>query len=378
MLAMSRIDRRHVRSAGVLALLTLMVFLAGGATHIVARGETLGEIALEHGVTVREIVEANDIANPDLILIGQQLEIPDTDDTGQIPTPSGITHTVVRGEVLARIADEYGVSVFDVVAANSIPNPDLLHPGQRLIIPSAGAAVGDAPLYHVVQRSDSLASIAARYGISVRQLAQANGMTTSSVIAIGIQLRLTPAETFEPEGVGTIEYVVRSGDRVGDIAYEYGTTISEIVRLNNLRNANLIRTGQVLEVPARGWICPVPNAGFINDWGYPRSGGRFHEGSDLFAPRGTPVYAPVSGVVSQIIGSIGGLQFTLKGDGGATYYGTHLDSFGEDGRVSAGALVGTVGDSGNARGAKTHLHFEIHPDGIEAVNPYPTLQAACG
>jgi len=115
----------------------------------------------------------------------------------------------------------------------------------------------------------------------------------------------------------------------------------------------------------------VPGARFINDWGYPRSGGRFHEGNDLFADRGTPVYAPISGVVTQLIGSIGGLQFTLVGDDGHTYYGTHLDSFGEDGWVLAGSLLGTVGDTGNARGSKPHLHFEIYPDGAEPVNRIP-------
>ena len=382
MLAIPRVDRRHLHATGVLGLLFSLVVLGGAATHVVERGETLGEIALMHGVTVRQLVDTNDLRNPDLILIGQELVIPGTDQTVPLPAPEDPTstqasHTVVRGEVLARIAADYGVSVSDLVAANSIDNPDLIHPGQRLIIPSAGTVVGGVPLYHVVRRGDTLASIAARYDLSVKMLAEANGMTTSSVIAIGIQLRLTPAQDYTPEGVGTLDYIVQSGDRLGDIAYAHGTTISELVRINQLTNANLIRPGQVLKIPSATWLCPVPGARFINDWGYPRSGGRFHEGNDLFADRGTPVYAPISGVVTQLIGSIGGLQFTLVGDDGHTYYGTHLDSFGEDGRVSAGSLLGTVGDSGNARGSKPHLHFEIYPDGAEPVNPYPTLVAAC-
>ena len=203
-------------------------------------------------------------------------------------------------------------------------------------------------------------------------------MTTTSVIATGIQLRLTPAEAYSPEGVGTADYIVKSGDRLGDIAHAHGTTISELVRINGLANADLIRPGQVLRIPVAGWLCPVPQARFINDWGYPRSGGRFHAGNDLFADRGTPIYAPVSGVVTQVIGSIGGLQFTLEGDDGHIYFGTHMDSFGEEGRIGAGALLGTVGDSGNARGSTPHLHFEIYPNGVEPVNPYPTLLAACG
>ena len=285
---------------------------------------------------------------------------------------------MARGEILSRIAFDYGVSLRDIVAANDLNNPDLIRPGQILLIPGAGATGGTAPLYHVVQRGDTLASVATRYAITVEDLAEANGMTIATVLTIGAQLRLTPAEPYEPKGVGTVAYVVKRGDRVGDIAFDHGTTTAEVVRINELGDADLIRPGQVLELPSRTWVCPVPESIFINDWGFPRSGGRFHQGNDLFAPRGTPVYAPVSGVVTRVVGNIGGLQFTLEGDDGHTYYGTHLDSFGAEGRVVAGEQLGTVGDSGNARGSKPHLHFEIYPNGVEPVNPYPTLKVACG
>ncbi len=115
----------------------------------------------------------------------------------------------------------------------------------------------------------------------------------------------------------------------------------------------------------------------MNDWGFPRTGGRFHEGNDMFAPRGTPFIAPVSGTVERKVGKIGGNQVKLMGDNGIGYYGTHLGRFGKGGRVAAGDVIGYVGDSGNARGTATHLHFEIHPGGGAAVNPYPTLARIC-
>jgi murein DD-endopeptidase MepM/ murein hydrolase activator NlpD len=87
--------------------------------------------------------------------------------------------------------------------------------------------------------------------------------------------------------------------------------------------------------------------------------------------------APVSGRVEFTIGLVGGLQFRLFGDDGATYIGSHMDSFGASGYVAAGTVIGTVGDSGNAKGSRTHLHFEIHPDDGAAVNPYPYLEEAC-
>ena len=388
MLAIVLPYRRHLRATGVLGLLALLVFLAGGASHVVQFGDTLGDIAQDYNVSLSTLIEENNIRNPDLILVGQVLEIPGTvPDPGDSDTPDvsengsrTVTHTVVRGEALSRIAARYGVTVSAIAAANNIPNLNLIRPGQQIIVPANGPFAGTnepAPLYHVVQRGETLASISSRYELSISQLASANGMSTTTQLITGARLRLIAPEPFEPEGIGSIEYVVKSGDRVGDLAFEHGTTITEIVRLNNLRNANLIRPGQVLLLPATGWVCPVPDGGFINDWGYPRSGGRFHQGTDVFAPFGTAVYAPVSGHVTQVVGSLGGNQFTLKGDDSHTYYGTHLDSFDAQGRVSAGAQLGTVGDSGNARGGKPHLHFEIYANGVEAVNPYPTLVEAC-
>jgi peptidoglycan LD-endopeptidase LytH len=126
------------------------------------------------------------------------------------------------------------------------------------------------------------------------------------------------------------------------------------------------------------WVCPVQGPrSFTNDYGAPRGGGASHQGNDILAPRGTPVVANVAGVVTQRTGAISGLAYYLAGDDGDEYFGAHLDSFGASGRVSAGTVIGTVGDTGDAVGGPPHLHFEIHPGGSGNVNPYPTLTKYC-
>jgi murein DD-endopeptidase MepM/ murein hydrolase activator NlpD len=131
--------------------------------------------------------------------------------------------------------------------------------------------------------------------------------------------------------------------------------------------------------PARtsGMVCPVAGpAAYADTWGAARSGGRSHEGVDMLGARGTPIVAVVSGTAQPKNNSLGGNAVWLTGSNGYRYYYAHLDSFGASGAVSAGTVIGYMGDTGNARGT-VHLHFEVHPGGGRAVNPTPYVRAVC-
>ena len=126
-------------------------------------------------------------------------------------------------------------------------------------------------------------------------------------------------------------------------------------------------------------LCPVFGVvAFTNDWGQPRSGGRTHQGTDMFAAIGTPVVAVVGGTVSDASGGLGGISLDVAGDDGVRYFYAHLSRIERSsGRVNPGDVIGYVGDTGNAAGGPPHLHFQLHPDGGEPVNPYPTVRVLC-
>ncbi len=130
-----------------------------------------------------------------------------------------------------------------------------------------------------------------------------------------------------------------------------------------------------------GFQCPVPGGSFINDWGFPRSGGRTHKGTDIFAARGTTVYAPSAGRVSLRSNSLGGIVVWLTGSAGVSYYIAHLDGYpsglSSGNQVSKGQVIGYVGNTGNARGTSPHVHFQMHPGGGAPVNPFRTLRHYC-
>lgn len=120
-------------------------------------------------------------------------------------------------------------------------------------------------------------------------------------------------------------------------------------------------------------------ARYSHDWLFPRYGPgfRFHLGTDVFAPFGTPLRAPVDGTVSAGSGSLGGLYVKVFMEDGTYFYYAHLaglvEGFTEGMTVKTGDIIGYVGDSGNAKGGSPHLHIGVYPQGGPAVDPKPIL-----
>lgn len=132
----------------------------------------------------------------------------------------------------------------------------------------------------------------------------------------------------------------------------------------------------VLELP----ISTLSRARLVDSWGQERDGGRrSHEGVDLFAPRNTPVQSATEGVIERKgVGGLGGRVVWVVGPGGYRHYYAHLENWAhhaEGDWVEAGEVIGFVGNSGNAEGGPTHLHYGIYARFGGAINPFPLLRA---
>lgn len=260
---------RRARALAYGSVLAVTVALIS-VEYTVERGDTLSEIARDHDVSLSDVVDLNDIDNPDLIHPGQVILIPGVDGS-----PDQV-HVVTRGETLTRIASAYGSSAVTLARANNLVNPNLIRPGQQLLIPArktaspgraAGGADGESEgstdstpstarsgRFHIVKRGENLESIANQYsGISTDDITKANGISNGTIYT-GTRLFLDGPSFIGSGSGGTGSYVVKSGDRLGDIAARHGTTISKLAELNSLSNVNLIRSGQTLEVIGRAHV----------------------------------------------------------------------------------------------------------------------------
>ncbi len=163
-----------------------------------------------------------------------------------------VIHIVERGETLASIARLYGTTVQAIAQANNIFNPNLIYAGQRLYI-----VVGSypppqpppQPTYYIVRYGDTLASIARRFGTTWTAIAQANNIYNPNRIYAGMYLIIPSGTPPTPQPPTIIQYYVRPGDTLASIAREFGTTWTAIAQYNNISNPNLIYWGMLLNIP---------------------------------------------------------------------------------------------------------------------------------
>ena len=207
-------------------------------TYVVQKGDTLYSIANKLGTTVSELKKENNLTS-NTLQIGEVLRIP----TKEIYEEEEDVYIVQKGDTLYSIAMANNTTVDELKKANNLTS-NILSTGQLLKIPSALLPEST----YIVKKGDSLYSIANKYNTTVEELKRINNLT-SNTLSIGQVLKLPSdkASNVEKEE-NTISYTVQKGDSLYSIARKYSTTIDKIKDLNNL-TTNLLSIGQVLLIP---------------------------------------------------------------------------------------------------------------------------------
>ncbi|RME81081.1 MAG: LysM peptidoglycan-binding domain-containing protein, partial [Caldilineae bacterium] len=162
-------------------------------TYTVKAGDTLYSIARKYDITVEDILRYNNLQDPNNLRVGQELQIPGKPSAGT-PSDEGYIHIVQPGETLFGIAQKYGVPLDALAEANQIADPSNIIVGQKLIIPNVarqeGGTGGPVVRVYVVKPGDTLTSIAARYGVTPQSIVEANKLENPNRLIVGQTLTI--------------------------------------------------------------------------------------------------------------------------------------------------------------------------------------------
>ena len=218
-------------------------------THRIRRGETLSEIARRHGTSASRLQQLNGLRSAHHVRIGQSLRIPapSSRNTTSVARAANAAerprhHQVGSGETLSQIAARYGTTTTELAALNGIRNPRGLRAGQRLRLPASGASARAAtPLdAHRVSDGETLSQIALRYETSTDALRALNGIDDADRLRIGQRLRVPATGT---------THVVAPGETLSGIADRYRRPLRALLAANRLQDPHALRAGQTLTIP---------------------------------------------------------------------------------------------------------------------------------
>ena len=211
----------------------------GSNYYTVQKGDSLWSIAKKFGITVDELKSANNLAG-NLLNIGQNLFIPGKE--AEIPSGNDITYVVQKGDSLYSIASKYQTTVDELKRLNNLTNNNLSI-GQVLIIKKVTPT--DSKTY-MVQKGDTLYSIAQKFQTTVDNLKATNNLTTDT-LSIG-QVLVIPDNDSSKVPTTNDSYTVQKGDTLYSIAQKYNVSVDDLKKANNLAN-NTLAIGQTLIIP---------------------------------------------------------------------------------------------------------------------------------
>ncbi len=406
-----RLNRLSSNSLKVGQVLTLEVESnEGGATYKVKSGDNLSSIAKKNNMTVQELKELNNLSSNSL-KAGQVLTL----KKAPVASSNYKTYTVKPGDNLYRIGLNNNTTEAQIIALNDLPS-NVIKVGQVLKIPDAypepistitpppstSQTTGDTqPKYHIAKKNQTLSTISQMYNIDIIDLLDYNNMKEfdiregQRIWLVEVDPALRNETINEPESdkkpLSSIAvHIVAKGETLYRIAAIYKVNVDDLKKWNNLSSVG-IKEGQrifigdvsglnteldvefikpsqqVIKTYSKSPMLPVTTIKITSEFGM-RSG-RMHKGIDFIEKVGSPIFAVLAGkvVFSGVQRGYGNVVIIEHENFQMTVYGHNDQNFVKVGDVvTQGQIIGTVGNTGNARGA--HLHFEYRVRGV-AINP---------
>ena len=276
---------------------TLKIYKPGKTTtengyHLVKSGDTLIGISKKHKVTTKQLMDWNNLKNPKELKAGKKIKIADKTNekkpTSNSATYAGkSTHVLKKGETLSHVADKYNISSEKIMAWNNINDPHRVRAGQKLIIKTSGnleQTTIDKPTIkkssiaentpntdissHKMKSGESLYSIAKKYNVSVSDLKTWNNIDNPKKLRPGKIIKIKQNESISPKKSNVniakpistkqqpkpendkyeLKYEIKSGDTLWNIAKNYGVTIAQIKKWNDLKDASKLKAGDKIAI----------------------------------------------------------------------------------------------------------------------------------
>ncbi|MBS4174861.1 LysM peptidoglycan-binding domain-containing protein [Bacillus sp. FJAT-49736] len=204
--------------------------------HVVKSGDSIWEISRQYGVSANRMIQINGLENPNRVVVGQALLIPEP----------YFRYRVRPGDTIAKIANQFGTSINEIMQINHLTNPSNIYQGQRLTIPV---------VFHRVAEHENLNEIASRYGTTVQAIMQINRLTDPSRIYPGWMLRIPqkPKPVIDVNGFTNV-YGQTGGQIVREVAYDltyvspFGYRMKEDGTLEPLDDNPTIQAAQAARV----------------------------------------------------------------------------------------------------------------------------------
>ncbi len=214
--------------------------------HVVQRGENLYRIAIKYGLTIEELARFNNLVNPNNLKVGERLLIP-LEPVPEILPPT--EHIVQPGETLKTIGDFYGVELQTLVQLNGITNPNMLYVGQVLtIVPETEVTSDDAGSLAIPEvlppAADSVEAAGTPAAEVVEQVDAVDSADTVDTSAPSGPVMTTNGVT-----TSGLQHVIQRGETLFTIATRYGVSMASLQEANEIADASRILAGQVLIIP---------------------------------------------------------------------------------------------------------------------------------